>query len=43
VAIDAEFVNGSLPHILLSELLMEDPDGLSTQKAFEAIKKNILK
>jgi len=42
-AIDTEFVNGSLPHILLSELLMEDPDGLSTQKAFEAIKKNILK
>lgn len=41
-AIDAEFANGSLPHILLSELLMEDPNGLSTQKAFEAIKKNIL-
>jgi hypothetical protein len=29
-----------LPHILLTELLNEDPDGLSTQKAFEAIKKN---
>lgn len=39
-AINSEFVEGSLPHILLSELLLEDPDGMSTQKAFEAIKKN---
>ena len=39
-AIDAEFANGSLPHILLSELLNEDPEGFSTQKAFEAIVKN---
>ncbi|WP_395803965.1 exonuclease SbcCD subunit D [Daejeonella sp.] len=36
-AINNEFVAGSLPHILLTELLNEDPDGLSTQKAFEAI------
>lgn len=35
--IDEKFTNGSLPHILLSELLKEDPDGLSTQKAFEII------
>jgi hypothetical protein len=39
-AINSEFVEGSLPHILLSELFQEDPDGMSTQKAFEAIKKN---
>ena len=39
-AINNEFANGSLLHILLTELLNEDPDGLSTQKAFEAIKKN---
>ena len=35
--IDEKFTNGSLPYILLSELLKEDPDGLSTQKAFEII------
>ena len=35
--INEKFTNGSLPYILLSELLKEDPDGLSTQKAFEII------
>ncbi len=40
MAINKEFSLGSLPHILLTELLMEDPDGLSTQKAFEAVLKN---
>mgnify|MGYP000626901451 FL=1 len=39
-AINDGFVNDSLPHILLTELLNEDPDGLSTQIAFEAIEKN---
>jgi DNA repair exonuclease SbcCD nuclease subunit len=39
-AINNEFPTGSLPHILLSELLSEDPEGMSTQKAFEAIVKN---
>jgi DNA repair exonuclease SbcCD nuclease subunit len=39
-AINNEFVIDSLPHILLSELLKEDPEGMSTQKAFEAIIKN---
>lgn len=39
-AINAAYANGTLPHILLSELLIDDADGLSTQKAFEAIKKN---
>lgn len=38
--IDAEFVAGSLPHILLTELHEDDPDGLSTQIAFETILKN---
>jgi exonuclease SbcD len=36
-AINNEFPAGSLPHILLTELLNEDPDGLSTQKAFQAV------
>ena len=39
-AINKAFTSGSLPHTLLTELLIEDPDGLSTQKAFEAVLKN---
>ena len=35
--INEKFTVDSLPHILLSELLLEDADGLSTQKAFEII------
>ena len=39
-AINNKFSAGSLPHTLLTELLNEDPDGMSTQKAFEAVLKN---
>ena len=42
-AIDADFAAGSLPHILLTELLHEDPEGFSTQTAFEVISKNLSK
>ena len=37
--INNEFVQGSLPHTLLTELLNEDPDGLSIQMAFETIQR----
>ena len=39
-AINNYFSAGSLPHMLLTELLNEDPNGLSTQKALEAVLKN---
>ena len=38
--INKKFSDNSLPHILLSELLQDEPEGLSAQKALEAILNN---
>ena len=38
--INKKFSANSLPHILLSELLQDEPEGLSAQKALEAILNN---
>ena len=35
--INQKYPNASLPHLLLSELLEEDPEGLALQKAFEIL------
>ena len=35
--INQRYPNASLPHLLLSELLQEDPEGLALQKAFEIL------
>jgi len=35
--INEHYPNASLPHILLSELLQEDPEGLALQKAFDML------
>lgn len=35
--INQKYPNASLPHLLLSELLQEDPEGLALQKAFEIL------
>jgi DNA repair exonuclease SbcCD nuclease subunit len=38
--INQHYPNASLPHVLLSELLQEDPEGLALQKAFEILQQS---
>lgn len=35
--INDQYPNASLPHVLLSELLQEDPEGMALQKAYEIL------